>query len=236
MAESSAGTGGAEDGRCAADAAAGVPLGGRSWSRPALAVLGVAGAALVAVTGLFLAAVFLHVAPANSLSREYREQVDGVVYPEFEQNWKLFAPNPLQQNVSLDARVRTVADGGATRTHDWFGLTARDLAAIRGNPAPSHADQNLLRRAWDFYEGTHSAQDDSPTGPRGKLAEQYLKRIALQRTGRSVDGERILEIEFRVTATVVRPPDWSGEAAPPAPKVRELPWWPVNDEDHRGLG
>ncbi|MFD9598256.1 DUF5819 family protein [Kitasatospora sp. NPDC059973] len=214
----------------------GAPPAGRPWSGPALTVLGVAGAVLVAGTGLFLAAVFLHVAPANSASREYREQVDGLVYPEFEQNWKLFAPNPLQQNVSLDARVRTVADGGATRTHDWTGLTARDVAAIRGNPAPSHADQNLLRRAWDFYEGSHSAQDDSLTNPRGKLAEQYLKRIALQRIGRSVDGERILQIEFRVTAATVPPPDWSGEAAPPAPKVRELPWWPVGDEDFRGLG
>ncbi|AUY50724.1 DUF5819 family protein [Streptomyces sp. CB01881] len=212
------------------------PSGGGAWSTPALAVLVTAAAVLVTGTGLFLAAVFLHVAPANSVSREYREQVDGVVYPEFEQNWKLFAPNPLQQNVSLDARVRTVVDGGATRTHDWVGLTARDIAAIRGNPAPSHADQNLLRRAWDFYEGSHSAQDDSLTNPRGKLAEQYLKRIALQRFGRGFDGERIMEIEFRVTAATVPPPGWSGEAAPPPPKVRELPWWPVNDEDYRGLG
>lgn len=196
------------------------PPGARAWSTSALAVLAVAAVVLVTVTGLFLGAVFLHVAPANSLSREYREQVDGVVYPEFEQNWKLFAPNPLQQNVSLDARVRTVVAGGATRTHDWVGLTARDIAAIRGNPAPSHADQNLLRRAWDFYDGSHSAQDDSLTNPRGKLAEQYLKRIALQRIGRAADGERIMEIEFRVTTATVPPPGWSGEAAPPAPKVR----------------
>jgi hypothetical protein len=51
-----------------------------------------------------------------------------------------------------------------------------------------------------------------------------------------VDGERVLEIEFRVTSTTVPPPSWSGEAAPSAPKVRELPWWPVGDEDYRGLG
>ncbi|MFJ9611821.1 DUF5819 family protein [Kitasatospora sp. NPDC101176] len=212
------------------------PAPGRVWSAPAQLVLGLAGAVLVVATGLFLAAVFLHVAPPNALSRQYRAEVDGLVYPEFEQNWKLFAPNPLQQNVSLDARVRTVGDGGATTTRDWTGLTAQDLAAVRGNPAPSHVDQNLLRRAWDFYEGSHSPQDDSLTNARGKLAEQYLKRIALQRIGREVAGEQILEIEFRVTATTVPPPSWSGEAAPAAPKARELPWWPVGDEDYRGLG
>ncbi|MEV7025997.1 DUF5819 family protein [Kitasatospora sp. NPDC093558] len=211
------------------------PAGGRVWSRPAQLVLGLAAVVLLTATGLFLGAVFLHVAPANTVSRQYREQIDGVVYPEFEQNWKLFAPNPLQQNVSLDARVRTVADGGATDTRDWLGLTAQDIAAIRGNPAPSHVDQNLLRRAWDFYDGSHNPQDETLTNTRGKLAEEYLKRIALQRIGRSVDGRRILEIQFRVTSATVPPPSWSGEAAPPEPKVRELPWWPVDDEDYRGL-
>ncbi|WP_327679102.1 DUF5819 family protein [Kitasatospora sp. NBC_00458] len=208
----------------------------RAWSAPARTVLGVAAVVLTASTGLFLGAVFLHVAPANSVSREYRDQVDGLIYPEFEQNWKLFAPNPLQQNVTVDARVRTATDDGGVRTHDWVGLTARDLAAIRGNPAPSHADQNMLRRAWDFYDGSHSAQDESLVNPRGSLAEEYLKRIALQRVGRSVDGRTVLEVALRVTTTTVPPPEWSEEAAPPAPKVRELPWWPVADEDLRGLG
>ncbi|MFJ9692983.1 DUF5819 family protein [Kitasatospora sp. NPDC101183] len=211
------------------------PARDRAWSAPAQLVLGLAAALLAAGTGLFLAAVFLHVAPSNTLSRQYQEQVDGLVYPEFEQNWKLFAPNPLQQNIAVDARVRTAGEGGAPHVHDWIGLTARDIDAIRGNPAPSHVDQNLLRRAWDFYDGTHSPQDEGSTGTRGRLAEQYLKRIALQRIGREVDGERVQEIEFRVTSTTVAPPAWSGEAAPPAPKVRELPWWAVADEDYRGL-
>ncbi|MFC5667067.1 DUF5819 family protein [Kitasatospora misakiensis] len=207
----------------------------RAWSAPARVVLGASAALLITATGLFLGAVFLHVAPANPLSRQYREQVDGLIYPEFEQNWKLFAPNPLQQNVAVDARVRTASADGEARVHDWVGLTAQDIAAIRGNPAPSHADQNLLRRAWDFYDGSHSAQDESATNPRGRLAEEYLKRIAVQRIGASVDGRPVVGVELRVTSTTVAPPAWDDEAAPPAPKVRELPWWPVKDEDLRGL-
>ncbi|MFE6744487.1 DUF5819 family protein [Kitasatospora purpeofusca] len=207
----------------------------RPWSAPARVVLGAAGALLVGATGLFLGAVFLHVAPANSLSREYREQVDGLIYPEFEQNWKLFAPNPLQQNIAVDARVRTETPDGEARVHEWVGLTAQDIAAIRGNPAPSHADQNLLRRAWDFYDGSHSAQDESTTNPRGALAEEYLKRIAVQRIGPSVDGRPVVAVELRVTSATVVPPAWSEEAAPAAPKVRELPWWPVKAGDLKGL-
>ncbi|MFF8769998.1 DUF5819 family protein [Kitasatospora sp. NPDC015120] len=211
------------------------PPAGPVRSAGARVVLGTAAVLLLTATGLFLGAVFLHVAPANSLSREYREQLDGLVYPEFEQNWKLFAPNPLQQNVAVDARVRTVSADGDAVVHGWVGLTAQDIAAIRGNPAPGHADQNLLRRAWDFYDGSHSAQDESATTERGRLAEDYLKRIAVQRIGRSVGGRPVVAVELRVTTTTVAPPDWSGEAAPPAPKVRELPWWPVRDEDLREL-
>ncbi|TWE18673.1 hypothetical protein FB465_3761 [Kitasatospora atroaurantiaca] len=209
----------------------------RTWSTPALTVLGSAGALLLGGTGLFLAALFLHVAPSNAVSQRYRSEVDQVVYPEFEQNWKLFAPNPLQQNITVDARVQTISPDGQVHTRDWLGLTAQDIAAIRGNPAPSHVDQNLLRRAWDFYDSTHSAQDGTVTsGMRGKLAEEYLKRVALQRFGRTADGERILQIQLRAGTAEVAPPRWSQEQVSTEVQYRELPWWPVDDSDHEGLG
>ncbi len=202
----------------------------RTWSLPALAVLATAGLVLVTCTAGFLGLLFLHVAPSNTLSQRYQPQVDGVVYPEFEQNWKLFAPDPLQQNIAVDARVRT-ADG----TGEWIGLTAEDIAAIRGNPVPSHADQNLLRRAWDFYDSTHSSTDESATGSRGPLAVEYLKRIALQRIGRQAAGAPVTGVQLRAGTTPVAPPSWSGQSWPTRTQYRELPWWTVTDEDYRGL-
>ncbi|RKE20338.1 hypothetical protein BX266_3694 [Streptomyces sp. TLI_171] len=206
----------------------------RVWSKPARVVLVTAGVGLLACTLAFLGALFLHVAPENSASRAYRAEVDAVVYPEFEQNWKLFAPDPLQRNVTVDARVQTIADDGRITTREWRGLTEQDLAAIRHNPAPSHADQNLLRRAWDFYESTHPDGDgQAVAGSRGQLAEQYLKRIALQRIGRG--GERVLQVQLRVGTATVAPPRWSTESVDTAVHTRELPWWPVDAEDWRGL-
>ncbi|MEV6210362.1 DUF5819 family protein [Kitasatospora sp. NPDC051914] len=208
----------------------------RTWSTPALAVICLSGAGMLGGTALLLGVLFLHNAPPNALSQQYREQLDGIVYPEFEQNWKLFAPNPLQQNVTVEARVQTIAEDGEVHIRDWVGLTARDAAAIRHNPAPSHVDQNMLRRAWDFYESTHPTEEGAPApGQRGKLAEEYLKRIALQRFGRTAGGERILQIQFRSAAVAVPPPAWSTEqpAEPVAPQ--ELPWWPVDEDDYRGL-
>ncbi|MFJ1753672.1 DUF5819 family protein [Kitasatospora sp. NPDC088134] len=206
----------------------------RVWSKSARVVLVTAGVGLAAGALAFLGALFLNVAPENAVSREYRARIDAVVYPEFEQNWKLFAPDPLQRNVTVDARVQTIAEDGRITTRDWQGLTARDLAAIRHDPAPSHADQNLLRRAWDFYESTHGDGDaPSPAGSRGRLAEQYLKRIALQRIGPG--GERVLQVQLRVGTATVAPPAWSAEQVDTAAHLRELPWWPVAAEDWRDL-
>ncbi|WP_280700319.1 DUF5819 family protein [Kitasatospora sp. GP82] len=207
----------------------------RTWSLPALTVLCAAATLLIGGTGLFLAALFLHVAPSNALSQRYQAQLNDVVYPEFEQNWKLFAPNPLQQNLTVDARVQTISDGGRVLTRDWVALTAQDLAAIRHNPVPSHVDQNLLRRAWDFYDSTHSAQDSTAVGARGKSAEEYLKRIALQRFGRTFQGERILQIQFRSGTADIAPPKWSKEQVSTEVRYRELSWWPVGQDDYRGL-
>ncbi|MFD8479165.1 DUF5819 family protein [Kitasatospora sp. NPDC059673] len=206
----------------------------RVWSKPARAVLAFAGAGLGAGTLAFLGVLFLQVAPENSVSREYRAQLDAVVYPEFEQNWQLFAPDPLQREVTVAARVQTIADDGRITTLDWHSLTAGDLAAIRHDPAPSHLDQNLLRRAWDFYVTTHPDGDGpAAAGSRGRLAEQYLKRIALQRIGPG--GERVLQVQLRVDTAAIAPPAWSEEQVDTSVHSRELPWWPVRAEDWRGL-
>ncbi|MER5861795.1 DUF5819 family protein [Kitasatospora sp. NPDC002040] len=205
----------------------------RTWSTPALVVLCGTGAVLLGGTALFLAALFLHSAPSNALSQRYRTELDAVVYPEFEQNWRLFAPNPLQQNVAVDVRVQTIAADGTVTTGEWGGLTAGDIEAVRGNPAPSHVDQNLLRRAWDFYEATHGEQES--TGARPRLAEQYLKRIALQRLGPPAPEKRLFQLQLRSSTSELAPPAWSREQVDTAPKYRELAWWPVDEADLRGL-
>ncbi|AUG78605.1 hypothetical protein CFP65_3825 [Kitasatospora sp. MMS16-BH015] len=207
----------------------------RVWSRPAKAVLGVGGAGLVLGTLAFLAALFLHVAPANVLSQRYQAQVDAVVYPEFEQNWRLFAPNPVQQDQHLDARVQTIAAGRIT-TREWVDLTAQDYAAVRHDPAPGHVAQNLLRRAWDFYASTHPSGDGPADEERGRLAEEYLKRAGLARIGAVAAGERVLQVEFRLRTAAIGPPAWSREDPSAAVPDRVLPWWPVDGTDLRGLG
>ncbi|WP_415947475.1 DUF5819 family protein [Streptomyces sp. KLOTTS4A1] len=187
--------------------------------------------ALVAVFGaVHLGMVFLHVAPSNTASKEYGEAIDGWMYPEFEQNWKLFAPNPLQQNVAVHARAQVRSEGGKLRETGWINLSAQDGAAIRHNIVPSHSQQNELRRAWDFFVGSHTGENVS-TGLRGDLSERYLRRIAVLRFERAQIEGTVERIQLRSVTTVVQPPQWSDEKVDSEPSRRVLPWWTITSRD-----
>ncbi|WP_405491024.1 DUF5819 family protein [Streptomyces sp. NBC_00096] len=185
-----------------------------------------------------LALVFLHVAPSNTVSKRNARMIDGWIYPEFEQNWKLFAPNPLQQNIAVEVRAEVRTDDGRLVTSGWRGLSAEDGGAIRHSLLPSHTEQNELRRAWDFFTGSHD-EDNKSTGERGALAEEYLRRIAMDRLGPRTDADadvgkaallsegRIVRIQLRAGTTEVPAPAWSDEKADTQTYYRELPWWTV---------
>ncbi|MFE9092782.1 DUF5819 family protein [Streptomyces sp. NPDC007264] len=193
--------------------------------------------AVVAVAAcVHLGMVFLHVAPANTVTRRHGEAIDDWIYPEFEQNWKLFAPNPLQQNIDVQVRaeVRTV-DGGE-RTTGWYDLSALDGAAIDGHLLPSHTRQNELRRAWDFYTASHDGEN-RPVGLRGALSEEYLRRVVALRLGSEHPagrGETVDRVQVRSRTTNVPPPEWSDEKVSGAPEYRQLPWWSVPRGERAG--
>lgn len=173
-----------------------------------------------------LALVFLHVAPSNTLSTQHAKTIDAWVYPEFEQNWKLFAPNPLQQNIAVEARAEVRAAGGEVVTTPWHDLSAEDGEAIRHSLLPSHTRQNELRRAWDFFTGSHD-EDNRPNGERGQLSEEYLRRIALNRFPPQPRDGTVLRIQLRSATTAVPAPKWSTETTDTQTYYRELPWWTV---------
>ncbi|MFD7294270.1 DUF5819 family protein [Streptomyces sp. NPDC059897] len=195
------------------------------------AVLALIGVALV--TGVHILMVFLHVAPTNTITKQHGELVGAWIYPEFEQNWKLFAPNPLQQNIAVQARAEVRTPDGELRATRWYGLSAQDGVAIDGNLLPSHTQQNELRRAWDIYTGTHDAQN-RPNGLRGTLSEQYLRRILvlrLDRLGAAGKGETVERVQIRSKTTSVAPPKWSDEKVNQKPVYRQVPWWTVTSSD-----
>ncbi|MFI6693614.1 DUF5819 family protein [Streptomyces sp. NPDC050433] len=203
-------------------------IAGLSFPYQVLAAVALAVVALVALGHVTM--VFLHVAPSNTVSKEYGEQVGDWVYPEFEQNWKLFAPNPLQQNIAVEARAEVEKADGSRGTTGWINLTAEDGAAIRGNPLPSHVDQNELRRGWDFYVDSHD-EKARPNGLRGQLSERYIRRIVMLRLESRDLGGPVERVQLRSVTRAVEPPPWSDEKINTKPGYRVFPWWTVTSED-----
>ncbi|CCK28794.1 hypothetical protein BN159_4415 [Streptomyces davaonensis JCM 4913] len=177
--------------------------------------------------------VFLHVAPSNTVSKQHGSAIEDWIYPEFEQNWKLFAPNPLQQNIAVEVRAEIREADGGMRTTGWYDLSAQDGRDIDGNLLPSHTQQNELRRAWDFLVATHD-EDNRPVGLRGDLAESYLRRIVVLRLDRedaAGPGGVVQRVQVRSRTTNVQPPEWSEEKVPDNPVYRELPWWELPEDE-----
>ncbi|MFI1186632.1 DUF5819 family protein [Streptomyces californicus] len=208
------------------------PAGGRGIAELSLPYQVVAALAL-SLIGLLacthVAMVFLHVAPSNTLTKQHGKWIDEWIYPEFEQNWKLFAPNPLQQNVAIHVRAEVAGEDGR-RTTRWMNLTHEEIQGVRGNLFPSHVDQNELRRGWDFYVNSHDS-DNRPNGMRGELSERYVRRIAMLRLSERDYGGTIERIQLRSATSSVAPPPWSTEKVSTRPVHRVLPWWTVTPDD-----
>ncbi|MGP3635252.1 DUF5819 family protein [Streptomyces sp. 24-1644] len=209
---------------------AGVPRSGiAGLSRSYQVVAALALSVIGVLAAIHLAMVFLHVAPSNTLTKQHSEAIDDWVYPEFEQNWKLFAPNPLQQNIAVHVRA-DVAGADGRRTTPWMSLSGEDGEAIRGNLLPSHVDQNELRRGWDFYLNSHDSENRS-NGMRGDLSERYIRRIVMLRLSEHDYGGTVERIQVRSAVRSVPAPAWSEEKINTRPNYRVLPWWTITSAD-----
>jgi hypothetical protein len=226
----------AEEPTATAEAGDGEPEGAgglSALSRPSRILVVIATGATALAVAFHLLMVFLHVAPENTLSAQQNKLVSAYIYPEFEQNWKLFAPNPLQANIHVWARAQIEKSDGDTQTLGWVDLTAMDIAKIRGNPIPSHTEQNELRRAWGFYTGAHG-DDGKPIGERGILSQQYLQRIVESRFGPRLNGGDVIRVQVRTGTTTVPAPPWTDEKTDTATSWQVLPWWTVSQDDQQG--
>jgi hypothetical protein len=203
--------------RTAGDAPAAAPP-SRAWSR---ALVGAAALVIAALVAAQLAATFLYNAPSNVVSKRYAAQISWWMNPLLTQNWQLFAPNPISENVTVDARA-SVGDGAAVTP--WLDLSAIDQAATTGNPAPSHLTMNGLRNAWREYAGTHGSSGQ-PTSALAATTQQYLQNLVLDYLRPREPGP-IDSIQVRFVITLI--PGSGRSAAQLAPQTQTLTWWVVS--------
>lgn len=205
------------------------PAGIGRLSRPARVAVRTA----VVLTGLAVAlhftAVILHVWPQATLSKKYAGEVHAYVWPEFKQNWRMFAPNPLSANVEIHARAELRQPNGASTTTGWISLTARDIEDTHGSLAPSRT-RNQLRKSWPQWVSAHD-KDGKPTTLTGQVLDLFYIRLTVLRLGERFDADTIERIQLRSTSVNVPEPSWSKRRSNLTPRYRETPWMRVTEGD-----
>ncbi|MYS23469.1 hypothetical protein GA0115240_152615 [Streptomyces sp. DvalAA-14] len=209
------------------------PAGLRELPPPLRLATKAAAASLVLISLLHVAFVFLHVAPANQISQRYARPIQSWIYPFFEQNWRLFAPEPESAVPQISVRAASTAPDGSRQVGGWLDLTAIDNADVRHSVFPSHTAQNMLRRAWSGYLDTHG-NSDTPSSERAAMWQEYLRNIAAERVAANRHGA-FTAIQLRVRTAPVAGLDATGHPlATPSSAVntRFLPWWKASTHDH----
>jgi hypothetical protein len=193
--------------------------------------LGAFAALCVATVLIHVVMVFLHVAPSNPISQRFTKQIDAWVYPYFEQNWRLFAPNPAHEKVQIFARTGWKSASGAKQTSDWFDISAVDKAALRHNPFPSHVTQNMLDKAWDAYQDTHNDDSDDVSYEAALIRQDYLRNIAVQRVA-AHSPHPFQVIQLKVVTRQIAPPEADDKTTTDStdPDIWTLLWWKVTPD------
>jgi len=184
------------------------------WSR---VLLGAAAGLIALVTAAQLAATLLAASPSNTLSQQYNAQLNWWVTPWLGQNWKLFGPDPQEENLTILVRVEDASGAQSA----WVNLTAIDYAAVLHDPMPSHANENELRLAWQAYTNS------KPGSVTQNLVRRYLVNFAAERLGIPIPGD-YTAVQFESLATPMPPP---GSTGPQPPTNGYQPWWPLTAQN-----
>ncbi|WP_406864017.1 DUF5819 family protein [Streptomyces sp. HUAS MG47] len=203
-------------------------------AEPRLARLIVAAAAVAVVLAVVAHAgmIFFHVAPKNAVSTQHKSTIDAYVFPELAQNWAVFAPNPLFTNTRVMARAEVRTPRGGTSVTQWVDMTAYDLRTLRGTFVPSMTMEQF-RQGWNNFNRSHD-RAGRPVGKLGRLTEQNLKRLALERLRPVLDGRPVRRVQFRQLTQAIQPPEWTGRTVSDVWKSRAYPWLPVTRDDLEG--
>lgn len=191
-----------------------------------------------AVFSVHFAMTFLFVAPLNPVSLDHNNLVNHYMAPLFQQNWQLFAPNPVNEERGLLVRARVRrADGAITETafHDFTSPLITDLHATRlFPPRKSRMVSNTMQllgfrdpiadrlrrriddlRADELIDGAGAPGDDAAREPLPlSPSEQHVYRTAVE-VLRSVATEAARErwgdgvVEIQVRIVVHQFPPFS---------------------------
>ncbi|MFI0723429.1 DUF5819 family protein [Streptomyces sp. NPDC021224] len=196
------------------------PAGPPVLSRKAAVLLAVGASVVGLVTAVQLAVLFLGAAPPNTVSKRFDSGLQRWSQPWFQQNWRLFAPDPLMVNVRVQARARTTSG----TVSPWIDLSKEDYGSgMLHHPWPSREGQYELGYAWFAYaQNLTTVRNANGGAAETELLQKYLVNLVVGRLSWRVPGP-YSAVEIQVTTQPDTPPG----GRKPAATSRTFPWWAV---------
>ena len=127
---------------------------------------------------LHTAMTFLHVAPVNPVSVAASPVVTSWIYPYFQQNWQLFAPDPVSSDSGVLAQGRVSADGDPT---GYVDLSSPTLEARLHNPIPNRLSYVVSGASHSFLTARQEILESLPTDDSAEATPIDKSVVALPR-------------------------------------------------------
>lgn len=130
----------------------------------------VTGIIAIVVMVIVMLGTVLIVAPAGT---PLRSEVRSAATPYFVQNWRVFAPNILKVNRTLEMRAQWRDGEGELVTSDWVSITDIELRTAHGNMAPSRIQKSSLNSSQSYFSRYNNLEKDQRKRARDTFIETH---------------------------------------------------------------
>ena len=130
------------------------------------------------VTGIIATLVVFVVIAATAViflpsGNPLRSAVQTVAFPYFSQNWRVFAPDILKSNRTLEIRAQWPDESGDLVTSGWVSITDIEQRTVMGNVAPSRIEKNSWNASNTYLKRYFALDDDQRDRVRDTFIEAH---------------------------------------------------------------
>lgn len=130
------------------------------------------------VAGIIATLVVLVVVAGTALiftpsGNPLRSAVQSVAFPYFSQNWRVFAPDILKANRSLEMRAQWPDENGELVTSGWVSITDIEQRTVKGNVAPSRIEKNSWNASNTYLKRYFALNDEQRARVRDTFIETH---------------------------------------------------------------
>jgi hypothetical protein len=206
------------------------------------------------VTGGLLALhfvmTFLYVAPRNAISAYADKGVSSYILPYFDQDWQLFAPDPVKTDPHVLVRAKVVEVNGQQRVTSWLDITRPELARVKGHLFPDRVSRLTAKVAGSLFDAAeqqeraaadqqHAPPPDAPAADQQQASppeearpdntDEAFARVLATLAARARWGEQVTEVQIQLVGYMpASPPSFGTQDADDAKVVQhDLSWWPT---------